>query len=86
MELGFQELLVIGILLLVFFGPKKLPELGSGLGTAIRDFKRALSDKTSDVQKQARDEDRDTTPASVQNPLAAPEEPQRTLPVTKEHV
>ena len=39
---GFQEMLVIGIIALLFFGPKKLPELGSGLGKAIRDFKSAL--------------------------------------------
>ena len=41
-SLGFQEMLIIGIIALLFFGPKKLPELGSGLGKAIRDFKSAL--------------------------------------------
>ena len=41
-EIGFQELIIIGLLVLVFFGPKKLPELGTGLGKAIRDFKRAV--------------------------------------------
>ena len=39
-------LLVLGIALLVF-GPKKLPELGKGLGEAIRGFKSALRDDTS---------------------------------------
>jgi sec-independent protein translocase protein TatA len=44
-------LLILGIALL-FFGPKRLPELGKGLGTSIRDFKDAMSgqkpeDKTS---------------------------------------
>jgi sec-independent protein translocase protein TatA len=35
-------LLILGIALL-FFGPKRLPELGKGLGTSIRDFKDAMS-------------------------------------------
>jgi sec-independent protein translocase protein TatA len=43
--------LVLGIALLVF-GPKKLPELGRGLGASIRGFKQALSDDESDDQKK----------------------------------
>jgi sec-independent protein translocase protein TatA len=41
-EFGFPELLLIGIVLVVFFGPKKLPELGTSIGKAIKDFKRTL--------------------------------------------
>ena len=51
-QLGFPELLIIGVIALLVFGPKKLPELGSGLGKAIRDFKHAMNDATSD-QKPA---------------------------------
>lgn len=40
--LGFQELLIILIIALVIFGPGKLPQIGSGLGKAIRDFKKAV--------------------------------------------
>ena len=36
--LGFQELLIILIIALIIFGPSKLPQIGSGLGKAIRDF------------------------------------------------
>jgi sec-independent protein translocase protein TatA len=39
-------LLVLGIALIVF-GPKKLPELGKGLGEAIRGFKTAMRDETA---------------------------------------
>jgi sec-independent protein translocase protein TatA len=42
-------LLILGIALIVF-GPKKLPELGRGLGQSIRGFKEAMSE-TSDSQK-----------------------------------
>ncbi len=40
--LGPMELIVIGALALIFFGPKRLPELAKGLGKGIRDFKKAL--------------------------------------------
>jgi len=41
-EIGFQELLVIGILVLVLFGGKKLPEMGKGIAEAIKGFKSSL--------------------------------------------
>jgi sec-independent protein translocase protein TatA len=41
--LGFQELIIILVIALVIFGGKKLPEVGSGLGKAIREFKRGTS-------------------------------------------
>ncbi|MCX6102512.1 MAG: twin-arginine translocase TatA/TatE family subunit [Bdellovibrionales bacterium] len=44
MNLGFQELLVVFIIALLVFGPKRLPELGKSLGKGIRDFKKALTD------------------------------------------
>jgi sec-independent protein translocase protein TatA len=47
-QLGLPELLIIGVIALLVFGPKKLPELGSGLGKAIKDFKSAMSDSGSD--------------------------------------
>ena len=41
--LGLQELLVILVIALVIFGPSKLPQIGSGLGKAIREFKKGVS-------------------------------------------
>lgn len=41
--LGFQELLIILMIVLVLFGGKKLPEIASGLGKAVLEFKRATS-------------------------------------------
>lgn len=43
--LGIQELLVILVIVLVIFGARRLPELGSGLGKAIRGFKESVSGK-----------------------------------------
>ena len=41
-----MHLLVILLIVLIFFGPGKLPELGSTLGKAIRGFKKAISEDT----------------------------------------
>ena len=43
-NIGTQELLLILIVLLLLFGAKKLPEIGGGLGRAIRNFRRASSE------------------------------------------
>jgi sec-independent protein translocase protein TatA len=41
--LGFGELVLIFAVLLLLFGAKRLPELASGMGRGIRDFKRAIN-------------------------------------------
>lgn len=46
--LGVGELVVIGLIVVLMFGPKKLPQLGKGIGEAIREFKKAGKDFTSD--------------------------------------
>ena len=43
-SLGLPELIIVAIIALLIFGPKKLPDLGAGLGKAIRDFKGAIND------------------------------------------
>jgi len=59
--LGFQELLIILVIALIIFGPGKLPQIGSGLGKAIRDFKKGVSgedsDETAKGEKDAKKED-----------------------------
>jgi sec-independent protein translocase protein TatA len=47
------HLLVIAGIALLVFGPKKLPELGKGLGESIRGFKRAMSSKDEDPTPKA---------------------------------
>jgi sec-independent protein translocase protein TatA len=44
MGIGFSELIVILVIILVLFGPGKLPEIGKALGRGIREFKRAQRD------------------------------------------
>ena len=57
-QLGVPELIIIGIIALLIFGPKKLPELGSGLGKAIRDFKGAISDTGKSAEETKKEEEK----------------------------
>lgn len=41
-SIGTTEIVIIAVILLILFGGKKLPELGRGLGDAIRQFKKSL--------------------------------------------
>lgn len=49
MGLGLPHLLLILVILLVFFGPSRLPGLGKSLGEAIKGFKNGLNDDALDV-------------------------------------
>ena len=49
---GWSELLLILILALILFGPKRLPELAEAMGKSIRKFKSATSEATADVKKE----------------------------------
>jgi sec-independent protein translocase protein TatA len=50
-NIGLPELLIIVVIALVFFGPGKLPELGSAMGKAIRGFKKSVSDPDNKTGK-----------------------------------
>ena len=52
MNLGFGELLVILIIVLVLFGAGRLPALGKGLGEAIRGFKDGMKDEPQAREKK----------------------------------
>ena len=55
-NLGFSELLLIGAILLLFFGPSRLPELGKSLGKGIQEFKRASRELANAVTDGAGEE------------------------------
>lgn len=46
-KLGLPELLVLGFIALLIFGPKKLGDLGKGLGEGIRNFKSSMNESDS---------------------------------------
>ena len=49
-NLGMTEILLIGVALLIFFGPSRLPQLGKSLGQGIQEFKKASKALTEDLK------------------------------------
>lgn len=49
-SLGFGELLVIVLVALLIFGPKKLPEIGRTVGKGLREFRKAASDLQAEIE------------------------------------
>src|SRR6187397_2799184 len=71
-SLGFPELMIIMVIALIVFGPRKLPELGRSLGKSIGEFKRASNELRSTIEEEIRIEE--TRPAQtvvVTPPVAA---------------
>lgn len=55
-RLGFGEIILILLVLLIVFGPRRLPELGGALGKGIREFKRSVTDLKSGLNTELDDE------------------------------
>jgi sec-independent protein translocase protein TatA len=55
--LGTPELIVIGVIVFLIFGAKRIPEIGKGLGGAIREFRDARKEISSDTPKQGKKEE-----------------------------
>jgi sec-independent protein translocase protein TatA len=80
--IGFPELMIILVVALIFFGPRKLPELGRSLGRSLNEFKRASNELKQTLDDEIRlDEQKQaiktpppppTDPAQLPSP-AAPE-------------
>jgi len=72
---GMWEIILILAVVLILFGAKKLPELAKGLGTGIKEFKKATKEVTDEVQKVA-----DETPAQPGKlPAPGPSQPAQTV-------
>jgi sec-independent protein translocase protein TatA len=67
--LGFWDLLIIAFVVLLIFGPKRLPQMGRSVGSSIKGFKDAVTDR---VDKQ--DAEADAEAQSLQAP-PAPSQP-----------
>jgi sec-independent protein translocase protein TatA len=55
MGIGFRELLIILVIALVLFGAKRLRNVGSDLGAAVRGFKKSMNDGEDEATKQLND-------------------------------
>ncbi|MCH5230651.1 MAG: twin-arginine translocase TatA/TatE family subunit [Muribaculaceae bacterium] len=54
--LGFQEILLIALVVLLFFGGKKIPEMMKGLGKGVKAFKDGMKEPENDVKVEATEE------------------------------
>ena len=74
-SIGMPELIIILVLALIIFGPRKLPELGRSLGRSINEFKKASNELRSTLEEEIRVEEtreHTTAAASATPPAAAP--------------
>ena len=80
--LGFPELVIIFVVALIVFGPRKLPELGRSLGRSLAEFKRTSSELRSTLDGEIREEERRVRPArpepgpTIQPPPSEPVVPE----------
>ena len=78
-NLGFTELMMILVIVLVLFGARKVPEIGASIGKGIREFKKNISDVDREVREPLRESRAAERIASSEN-TPQTEEPARPEP------
>ncbi len=69
-SIGMPELIVIIVIALVVFGPRRLPELGRGLGRTMAEFKRATGEIQQTFEREVALEAEQRKPADLEAPRA----------------
>jgi len=83
-SIGMPELIIIFVIALIIFGPRKLPELGKSLGKSLAEFKKASNELRNTLEEEIRIEEQKDTAKQTQTSTttAAPhhvDEPARTI-------
>jgi sec-independent protein translocase protein TatA len=96
-SIGMPELIIIFVIALIIFGPRKLPELGRSLGKSLAEFKRASNELKSTLEEEIRIEEHQqraeatrpvahTTAEAVATPTVVATPPlEETIPVRQNH-
>jgi sec-independent protein translocase protein TatA len=86
-SIGMPEMLVILVIALIVFGPRKLPELGKSIGKSLAEFKRASNELKSTLEEEIRIEEQKSVKKAAAPPLpAAPTTVVTAEPPPTEHV
>ena len=64
-SIGMPELMIIFVIALIIFGPRKLPELGRSMGRSLSEFKRASNELRSTLDEEIRIEEKDPAPPAA---------------------
>jgi sec-independent protein translocase protein TatA len=67
-SIGMPELIIILVIALIIFGPRKLPELGKSLGKSINEFKRASADLQNTLEQEIKLEEQKTATEATPPP------------------
>ncbi len=65
--IGMPELIIILVIALIIFGPRKLPELGKSLGKSLNEFKRASADLQNTLEQEIKLEEQKEQTAKAQS-------------------
>jgi len=65
-NLGFMDILIILLLVLLLFGAKRIPEIAASMGKGIREFKRSVTDIDRSINEPPREEPRERLRAADQ--------------------
>ena len=71
-SIGMPELIIIFVIALIIFGPRKLPELGRSLGKSLAEFKRASNELKSTLEEEIRIEEQQRDAKATPAPTAVP--------------
>lgn len=77
-SIGMPELIIIFVIALIIFGPRKLPDLGKSLGKSLAEFKRASNDLKSTLEEEIRLEEQRATVEKMKAPQDATATPTST--------
>jgi sec-independent protein translocase protein TatA len=64
-SIGMPELVIIFVIALIIFGPRKLPELGKSLGRSLNEFKKASNDLQNTLEQEIKLEEQKETAAAA---------------------
>jgi sec-independent protein translocase protein TatA len=82
-SLGMPELIVIFVIALIVFGPRKLPELGRSLGRGIAEFKKATTELQSSLEEEIRVEEQRLDAPKATAPAATTSLAENAAPASK---